>query len=112
MRSCFTGSAVVNVILISNALFDATTANLANVRFVVNGDEAHGVPVAKRGAAYISSTADWNHDGRLDRMVVFNVSALRAAGLTTSPSDLRVQDVTSATNKFQAHDTVVPTFVP
>lgn len=105
-------SPVANVILISNGLFNAATANPANIRFVVNNNTAGAASVAKRGANYVTSTADWNHDGRLDRMVVFSMAALRAAGLTAGSTVLRVEDVASATNKFQASDTVLPTILP
>lgn len=107
-----TSTPVVNAVLISNALFDATAINLSNTVFVIDGNEAGGVPVAKRGATFLSSVADFNHDSRMDRLVTFNMSALRGAGLTTHTTDIRVQDVTSATGKFQASDTVQPTFVP
>ena len=111
-RISLTGNPVVNVILISNALFDATQANLANIRFVVNGNTANAAPVAMRGGAYVTSTRDWNNDGRVDRMVVFNMAALRNAGLAAGATNLVVQDVASATNKFQANDTVLPAIVP
>ncbi len=107
---------IVNVILISNGIFDATTANLANIRFVVDGNTAAGASVARRGtgagAPFITSTADYNRDGRLDRLLTFNTSALRAAGLTTSSTNFVVQDLTSASGKFNASDTVIPTIVP
>ena len=111
-RISLTGNPVVNVILLSNGIFDATAVNLANVKFVVNGDVAHGAPVAKRGAAYVTSTADYNHDGRLDRMVVFNMAALRTAGLVAGSTNYSVQDATGPSGMFEAKDTVVPTIVP
>ena len=111
-RISVASSPVVNVVLISNALFDATAVNLANVRFVVNGNTAAAASVSMRGGAYISSTRDFNGDGLVDRMVVFNMAALRAAGLVAGTTNFVVQDVLSATGKFEATDTVLPTFVP
>ena len=111
-RLSVASSPVVNVVLISNALFDATAVNLANVRFVVDGDEADGAQVARRGAAYITSTRDWNGDGLVDRLVAFNMAALRAAGLTAGETNVVVQDVISASGQFQARDTVMPEIVP
>ncbi len=102
----------VGAVLISNALFDATAINLDNTVFVVNGNEAGGVHIIKRGSTYNTSVADYNHDGRMDRIVNFSTAALRAAGLAPGTTNIRVQDVTSATGKFQASDTVLPTFVP
>ena len=107
-----TTTPVVNVLLISNGLFDATTANLANVRFVVGGNVAGGVPVSKRGAAYITSVGDWNRDGLMDRMVTFSTAALRTAGLTAGATSYVVQDATTPSKKFNASDTVLPTILP
>jgi len=107
-----TTTPIINVVLLSNGLFDATTANLTNVFFVVGANVAGGVPVAKRGAAFITSTGDWNRDGRMDRMVSFSTAALRTAGLTAGLTNFVVQDATSASNKFRASDTVAPTIAP
>ena len=111
-RISVASSPVANVVLISNALFDATTVNLANVRLVVDGDEADGARIARRGAAYVTSTRDWNGDGLMDRLVAFTMADLRAAGLTAGETDIVVQDVTSASGQFQARDTVLPEIVP
>jgi hypothetical protein len=107
-----TSTPAVSAVLISNALFDAAAINLDNTVFVVNGNDAGGVHILKRGAAYNTAVADYNHDGRMDRIVSFSTAALRAAGLAAGTTNIRVQDVTSASGKFQASDTVLPTFVP
>lgn len=111
-RLSVASSPVVNVVLLSNALFDAAAANLGNLRFVVNGNTAVAAPVARRGAAFMTSVSDYNRDGRPDRMVVFTMASLRAAGLTAGATNLRVQDVTSGANRFQATDTVNPAVLP
>lgn len=107
-----TNTPAVSTVLISNALFDATAINLDNTVFVVNDNEAGGVHILKRGAAYNTGVADYNHDGRMDRIVSFSTAALRAAGLAAGTTNIRVQDVTSASGQFQARDTVLPVFVP
>ena len=105
-------SPTVNVVLISTALFNAVSANVANIRFVVNGNAGTAASVQSRGGVYVTSTRDWNGDGRVDRMVTFSLASLRAAGLAPGATNIVVQDLISATGKFQATDTVLPTFVP
>ncbi len=111
-RISLASSPTVNVILLSRAGFDATAIDLSNTFFVVDGDEASGAPVMQRRGSYVTSTADWNHDSLTDRMVVFRMSDLVAAGLTAGTTDVAVQDVTSASGKFQGFDTVLPIFLP
>jgi len=111
-RLSVASSPVVNVVLISNALFDAETVNLANVRLVVDGDDADGAQVARRGAAYVTSTRDYNGDGLVDRLVSFTMADARAAGLGAGETDVVVQDIISASGQFQARDTVMPVIVP
>jgi hypothetical protein len=70
-----------------------------------------GAPVAKRGTAYMTSITDVNGDGRPDRMLVFLKSALVAAGLSTSSSQLVLEDI-SGSVRFRAQDPAPPTVAP
>jgi hypothetical protein len=78
----------------------------------VNGNDAAGARVLRRGTAYVSSVADYNRDGLLDRMVSFGTPAAVAAGLTVGSTNIAVQDMTTAGNRFQATDAVLPTLLP
>ena len=111
-RISVNSTAIASVVLLSNALFDAAAANVANIRLVVDGNAAAGASVARRGAAYITSTGDWNGDGRMDRMVSFAMPAMRAAGLVAGSTNVVVGDAISASGRFEARDTVMPEFVP
>lgn len=99
---------VVNVVLYSKQGFDATAINVANTRLVVNGTS---VPVATRGTAYQTSTRDFNGDGLADRQLSFTTASLKAAGLTTSTTQLMLQDKLS-TSQWEARDASLPAFVP
>jgi subtilisin family serine protease len=103
-------SPAVNVVLFSRQGFDATAINLANTRMVVDSSTV-GVPVAMRGTSYQTTTRDFNGDGRMDRQLTFTTASLRAAGLTTSTSQLIVHDKISA-SKWEARDPSLPAFVP
>jgi hypothetical protein len=104
-----TQTPTVNVILFSTSAFDASAVTVANVRFLI-GDAGPGAPVAMRGTAPITSTRDYNGDGRTDRLFTFNTSALVAAGLVGGQPKLTLQDRTSASRQFQATDASPPTF--
>lgn len=103
-------SPAVNVILFSKQGFDAAAINVANTRMVVDSSTV-GVPVAMRGTSYQTTVKDYNGDGRADRLLTFTTASLKAAGLTTSTSQLVVQDKISA-SKWEARDASLPAFVP
>lgn len=100
-------TAVVNVVLYSASNIDATTVNPADVRLLVNGTAV--APIA-RGAAVNTSLADVNGDGRVDRIIGFSTSALRAAGLAPGATTFRLTSA-SAPTAWAAFDVKAPTVV-
>ncbi len=101
---------VMNVVLFSRPGFDATAVNVSNVRLAVGG-AGSGVPVSMRGTAYQTTTRDFNGDGRTDRQLTFTLSSLKAAGFSTSTTQLVLKDALSAF-KWEAYDVSLPDFVP
>ncbi|MGZ8467830.1 MAG: DNA/RNA non-specific endonuclease [Gemmatirosa sp.] len=104
-----TGTSLVNVTLLSEATFDAATVNAADVRLIVNGGAA--VAPAMRGTVVNTSVRDMNGDGRPDRVISFNMSALRAAGFSTTARELVLRP-TGATPVWEAFDVTPPVVVP
>jgi hypothetical protein len=104
-------TATISAVLLSSSTLDATTVNIGNVRMLVN--TSIDVRPVSRGTAVVTSTRDFNGDGRMDRMFTFATSDLVAAGLTTTPgvSALILRDNISS-SKWQARDAVLPTIVP
>jgi len=100
---------VVNAVLLSRADFDATLVDAANVRLVVNGGAA--VEPNRRGAAVNTSVADFDGDGRADRLIAFRTSDLRAAGLTTAAHDLVLRPA-GASPAWEARDATPPAVTP
>jgi hypothetical protein len=103
------GTTVVNVTLLSEATFDAAAVNAATVRLVT----ASGTEVAPimRGTVVSTSVRDMNGDGRIDRVVSFNMSALRTAGFSTSAPSL-VLRLTGTTPAWEAFDVAPPAVIP
>jgi endonuclease G len=101
----------VTTYLLSSATFDATTTTPESIHLRVANSNNDGAPVAKRGTAYMTSITDVNGDGRPDRMLVFQKSALVAAGLSTSSSQLVLEDI-SGSVRFRAQDPAPPTVAP
>jgi hypothetical protein len=64
-----------------------------------------------RGTSYQTTVKDFNGDGRMDRQLTFTTASLKAAGLTTTTSQLVVHDKISA-SKWEARDASLPAFVP
>jgi DNA/RNA endonuclease G (NUC1) len=104
-----TGTSLVNVTLLSEATFDAAAVNAADLRLVVNGGVA--VEPVSRGGIVSSSVRDMNGDGRADRVVSFAMSALRAAGFSTTARQLVLRPA-GATPTWEAFDLTPPTVVP
>ena len=102
-------TAVANVVLLSTATFDASAVNAANVRLVVNGG-AQVAPIM-RGTTVNTSVADFNGDGRPDRLIGFSVAALRAAGFAPGAASIVLQ-LAGATPPWQAYDANPPIVVP
>ena len=100
----------VTVYLYSSATFDATQANAADVRLLVD-NRTPGAAVAKRGAAYLTLVKDQDGDGRLDRAFVFTMADLRAAGLTTTTNAYTLQGNATAF-PFSGRPVTLPTVVP
>jgi DNA/RNA endonuclease G (NUC1) len=101
----------VTTYLLSSATFDATTTTPESIHLRVANSNNDGAPVAKRGTAYMTSITDVNGDGRPDRMLVFLKSALVAAGLSTSSSQLVLEDI-SGSVRFRAQDPAPPAVAP
>jgi DNA/RNA endonuclease G (NUC1) len=104
-------TSTVTAYLLSSATFDATTATPASIHLRVVNGTGDGAPVAMRGSAYLTTITDVNGDGLPDRMLVFQKSALVAAGLSTSNSQLVLEDV-SGSVRFRATDSAPPTVAP
>ncbi len=100
---------VVNAVLLSRPDFDATLVDAANVRLVVNGGAE--VQPNRRGAAVNTSVADFDGDGRADRLVAFRMSDLRAAGFSASARDLVLRPA-GASPAWEARDATPPTVTP
>ena len=102
-------TAAVTVVLLSDAVFDATTVNAADTRLVVNGT----APVApiQRGTVVNTSVRDVNGDGRADRIIGFSMANLRAAGFAVGASSLVLRPTATPTS-WEAFDATLPTVVP
>ena len=100
----------INVYLFSTDAFDATAVNPAETRMYIDGN-ATGAPVAKRGVNYLTTTGDYNGDGRTDRLMTFLVADLKAAGLTTSSTSYVIADRV-APSVFEGVPDIPPQIVP
>ncbi|HEY0972698.1 MAG TPA: S8 family serine peptidase [Gemmatimonadales bacterium] len=105
-RISVTRTAQVSVYLYSRAGFDATAVGAASVRLYPGGS-GDGAAVMKRGAAYMTSTRDYDGDGRTDRMLMFSVADLRAAGLDVGTTQLVLRGT-----EVEARDATPPVVAP
>jgi DNA/RNA endonuclease G (NUC1) len=103
------GTSVVNVTLLSESDFDASTVNAADLRLAVNGGAA--VAPLVRGTVVSTTVRDMNGDGRLDRTISFSMSALRAAGFSATAREL-VLRLAGATPAWEAFDLTPANVVP
>jgi hypothetical protein len=99
----------VNVVLLGSATFDASAVNAADVRLYVNGGSTGVAPISRSGVVN-TSVRDVDGDGRLDRLIGYNTSALRAVGFAPGASALVARPATAAT--WQASDIAPPSVVP
>jgi hypothetical protein len=100
----------ISVYLFSTATFNATTADALNVRLAVIGSGRPGALVMRRGTAPMTSVADYNGDGRPDRLFVFERAALQGAGLTLTATQFSLEQTSAAS--FVARDLTPPAIVP
>ncbi len=105
-RISATRSAQVTVYLYSRPGFDATAVDAASVRLHLE-DARAGVEVMRRGGSYMTSTRDYDRDGRDDRMFVFSVADLRAAGMEVGTAQLVLRSAT-----LEARDDTPPVVAP
>jgi PKD repeat protein len=101
----------VSVYLYSTATFNATLADAAIVRLSVAGASLPGAAVMLRNGVPTSSVADYNGDGRPDRLFVFTRASLQAAGLTTTATQLSLEQIGGSLT-FTARDATPPAIVP
>jgi PKD repeat protein len=101
----------VSVYLYSTATFNAALADAATVRLTAAGSGLPGAAVMLRNGVPSSSIGDYNNDGRPDRLLVFQRSSLQAAGLTTTATQL-VLEQTTGSIIFTACDGSPPAIVP
>jgi hypothetical protein len=104
-----TATTVVNAVLMSDATFDPATVDPATVRLVTSAGTE--VAPAMRGTTVVSSLRDVNGDGRLDRLVSFSMSALRAGGLSASAPALVLRPA-GAAPAWEAFDVTPPAVAP
>jgi hypothetical protein len=95
-------------VLYSEATFDAAALDPAALRLVVGGTAV--APIV-RGTVVNSSVRDMNGDGRLDRVISFSMSALRAAGFSPANAGLVLRQADAAPT-WEAFDAAPPTVVP
>jgi endonuclease G len=100
---------VVNAVLLSRPDFDATLVDAANVRLVVNGGAE--VQPNRRGTMVNTSVADFDGDGRADRLIAFRMSDLRAAGFSATASDLVLRPA-GGSPAWEARDPAPPAVIP
>ena len=105
-----TKSTAMQVYLLSEDGFDATQAEAADARLVVDGAGA-GAAVMMVGANYYTSTRDFDGDGDVDRLFYFRVSDVVAAGLGVGAASLQVQDHTGVF-QYDANPVSFPTILP
>lgn len=105
-----TQSRMVQVYLQGTPDFDASTAEAADARLVVDGAGA-GAPVYSIGARYYAASRDFDGDGDMDQMFYFSVSDLVAAGLTTGMTTLQLQDNTGDV-QYAGNPVSLPTIHP
>jgi endonuclease G len=100
---------VVNAVLMSDATFDPAAVDPASVRLVTSAGTE--VAPAMRGTTVVSSLRDVNGDGRLDRLVSFSMTALRAGGLSASAPALVLRPA-GASPAWEAFDVTPPAVTP
>jgi subtilisin family serine protease len=108
-RISLASTPLVNVILLSQPGFDAVAVDVADVRLQVNG----GIPVApaRRGAGAVTSVADYDGDGRRDRLIGFAVADLVPAGLAAGTPALALRDLTGPA-RWAAYAAATPVVAP
>jgi glucose/arabinose dehydrogenase len=103
-------SSTVTVYAYSTGEFDASAIDPASAHLVVDGRGA-GAAVAQQGGRWMTIVRDYNGDGRDDRLLVFRVSDLAAAGLSTSSHELALTGQAGGAS-FRGTDAGPPSFVP
>ncbi len=100
-------SATVSVYLYSTAAFSAAGVAPATARLHPNGTGA-GAPVSQRSpGVYFSTVRDYNGDTRPDQLLVFRVSDLVAAGMTTATTSFLLKG-----SGYAGNDPTPPTVAP
>jgi thermitase len=100
-------SATVSVYLYSTATFNAAGVSASAARLHPNGTGA-GAPVAQRSpGVYFSTVRDYNGDARPDQLLVFRVSDLAAAGMTTATTSFLLKG-----SGYAGNDPAPPTVAP
>jgi len=102
-------TAVVNAVVYGASNFDAAAVNAADTRLVTNTGNA--VAPIMRGSAANTSLADVNGDGRMDRIIGFSTSALKAAGFGPGATVIRMSSA-SAPGAWAAFEVKPPAIVP
>jgi hypothetical protein len=101
---------IVTVYLYSTATFDAAAVDPATVRLRVVNGTGDGAQVFQRNGVFSRTVRDFDGDGRADVMLSFQRTALQAAGLSLSNTQMVLEDLTG-TVRFTATDPTPPTIV-
>jgi hypothetical protein len=102
---------IVTAYLFSTPTFDATATEVQNIRLRVVGGSGPGAPVMQRNSVYARTVRDYNNDSLPDVMLSFQRTALVAAGLSLSNTQMVLEDVTGTVLPFSATDPTPPTIV-
>jgi hypothetical protein len=102
-----TKSSQVSVYLYGSASLDVATVDAATVRLHPNGTGAGAAVMQRTPGAYFTTVRDYDGDGRADRLLVFSVADLKAAGLGASTTGLALRGP-----GMSGVDAAPPTIVP
>jgi hypothetical protein len=102
-----TKSSQVSVYLYGSASLDVMTVDAATLRLHPNGQGAGAGVMQRTPGVYFTTVRDYDGDGRTDRLVVFSVADLKAAGMSTSTSGFALRGP-----GMSGVDAVPPTIIP
>ncbi len=103
-------SSTVTVYLFSSINLDATKVDVAGTTLTV--EDSRAARVAQRQGQFMTAVGDYDGDGRADRLFVFTVSDLEAAGLGLGPARLTLTGPLSDGTHFEVAALTPPTIVP